>query len=112
MMSGATLFEHCVELSRRPELLQRLFGLTARPVGTTKPLVGVKPGPAPFEAKPVCGDSTDTANQPTLPTSSTKRIAGVRFQLKPATYCASMVSGMFSVPFRMPVRFCVAKLHI
>ena len=84
--------------------------------GTTVPaLADVPTGPAtplPLEANEVSEDSTDTPNQAIWPTSCTNRIAGWRAQLKPVTYCASMVSGMFSVWFMMPTRFWVSKLHI
>src|SRR5580658_3732426 len=116
MMSGAILIEHCVVLFNKPPALQLLNGFTLTVVGVIRPLAGVKvagtTSPAPFPTKLVCGDSTDTANQATLFQSCTQRMAGWRAQLKPATYCASMVSGVFSVPFRMPTRFWVAKLHI
>src|ERR1700722_6978462 len=117
MMSGAGLTEHWVTLSRRPDALQLLVTLVMAVGGTTVPELADETAtapatPLPFEANAVCDDSTDTANQAILPQSSTNRMAGWRAQLKPATYCASMVSGTFSVLFRMPTRFCVAKLHI
>ena len=113
MMSGAILLEQIVVLFSRPLALQLLPGFTTSPGGTVNPVFGerdasgYRPGvpiagapatPLPFDAKAVCGDATDTPNQAILPQSCTNRISGCRAQLKPATYCASMVSGMFSVP--------------
>ena len=95
MTSGAMLFEHEVMLSNKPAALQVLVALTDNPGGTVKPVFGVPATAAPFEAKAVCEDSTDTPNQAIWFQSSTNRIAGWRDQLKPTTYCASMVSGVF-----------------
>src|SRR5271169_2935387 len=105
------LFEHSVWLSRSPPALQVLAGLTPRPAGTTRALPGVNPTAAPFEAKAVCEASTETPNQTTLFQSWTNRTCGCRAQLKPTTYCASIDSGAFSVPGRIPSLFAVTMLQ-
>src|SRR5260221_1957888 len=79
--------------------------------GAAAPLMVVtdeKPRP-PIVA---CGPSIETprANLPWK--SFTARIAYCRAQVKPATYCGSIISGSASCLLAMPFLFSVAKVHI
>lgn len=98
-----------------------LFGAKA------EPFPGLKELPAPGLLKIVprlgapldallatsaAGFSTDTAAVSMSFTFWVKRICGTRSQLKPGTYCPSIVSGMFSPRATMPCLFAVIRLHV
>src|ERR1700689_3956407 len=93
--------EYWVKVSSNPLPAPWLTLLIVNPNGT------VDPG----DWKTTCGLSADTPNDTAGPKSLTTRIWALRVQLKPTTYCASIVSGTFSCRALMPTRFCVNKLQ-
>src|SRR5579863_1154185 len=114
MKSGATSFEQAVVLFRSPDALQTFKLLIARPGGIGEPptcAAGAPTVPMLLETKLTCGASTEKPNHHVLSQSSTKRSCSCRAQLKPTTYCASMVSGVFSVCGSIPTLFWVNRLH-
>src|SRR5579872_2231834 len=64
---------------------------------------------AALAAKVVCGFSIDTAAQTSLFQFLVIRSCGWRAQLKPTTYCASMVAGTSSLRGVMPWVLAVAS---
>src|SRR5215469_13062278 len=64
---------------------------------------------AAFAAKVVCGFSIDTAAQNSLFQFLVMRSWGSRAQLKPTTYCASIVVGTSSLRGVMPLVLAVAS---
>src|SRR5579863_4610827 len=114
MKSGATSFEQAVTLFNNPALLQTFRLLIARPGGIGLPptcVPGAPTVPMLFDTKLTCGDSTEKPNHHVLSQSSTKRSCSCRAQLKPTTYCASIVTGVFSVCGSIPTLFWVNRLH-
>src|SRR5579859_7144235 len=63
----------------------------------------------PLLKKVVWGFSTETANHSCLLMLAVRRTCGWRVQLKPGTYCASMVSGTCSLRGIRPLVYNVAN---
>ncbi|AYO84737.1 hypothetical protein EBB05_22580 [Methylobacterium brachiatum] len=88
-----------VELLSRP---------AASPVLLTLTMLGAAKG---LGGSTLWGDSADRPPHRPGATSLTTRSCGFRVQLKPGTYCASMVSGICSLSGVMPDRSVVIRLQ-